>query len=83
MGQRRIPDETPEPAAKPHFPDEKIRLIIPARIVELYDRHGNAAFPFPRVQKAIRLLLDAGEGEAAIRRSRRAVEAGDGRPRSG
>jgi hydrogenase maturation factor len=46
----------------PDFVDEKMRLIIPARIVELYDSYGLAAFQFPGVQKAIDLLLDADEG---------------------
>jgi len=67
MGQRGFPDETPILAAKPHFVDENMCRIIRARIVELYDRDGLAAFQFPGVQEAIGLLLDAGEGEAASR----------------
>ena len=60
-----------------------MRVIIRARTVALYDRRGLAAFQVPGVQLAIGLLLDAGEGPAAIRRLRRAADAGDGRPRSG
>jgi hypothetical protein len=83
MEQRQPPGETPEPSARPHFVDDRMCQIIRARIVELYDSHGLAAFRFPGVQKAIDLLLDAGEGEAAIRRSRRGAEAGGGRPLPG
>jgi hypothetical protein len=69
--------------ARPHFVDDRLRQIIRARIVELYDSHGLAAFQFPGVQKAIDLLLDAGEGEAAIQRSRGAAKAAASRPQSG
>jgi hypothetical protein len=67
----------------PNFVDEKMRLIIRARIVELYDSHGLAAFQFPGVQKAINLLLDAGEGMRVIQARYTQDEAGAGRPRSG
>jgi hypothetical protein len=43
----------------PHFVDAAMRQAIRARILELYDRHGSAAFRLPGVQKAIDLLLDA------------------------
>ena len=36
-----------------------MRLIIHARIVELYDRHGLEAFGLPGVQQSIDLLLNA------------------------
>jgi hypothetical protein len=67
----------------PHFADEKMRLIIRARIVELYDTYGAAAFQLPGVQKALDLLLDAGEGMRVIQARHTEDEAGAGRPRSG
>lgn len=60
-----------------------MRLITRARIVELYDTYGLAAFRFPGVQKAIDLLLDAGEGIRVIQAQHTQDEAGAGRPQSG
>jgi hypothetical protein len=74
------PDEA---MTDPHFVDEKMRLTIRARIVKLYDSHGLAAFQLPGVQKAIDLLLDAGEGLRVIQAQHSRDEAAGGHPRSG
>jgi len=52
--------------------------IICARIIELYDTCGLAAFQSPGVQKAIDLLLDAGEGIRVIQARHTEDEAGGG-----
>jgi hypothetical protein len=83
QAEARFPEGPAEAMTDPHFVDEKIRLSIRARIVELYDGHGLAAFRFPGVQKAIDLLLDAGEGIRVIQARHTEDEAGDGRPQCG